>query len=86
MSYCRFVNTYNDLQDCFNKLDEINEHVYDDTEIVELTEHTCNVSESELFYMKKLAKLCYKFARLHDDMQMEIYERMYERMEDAENA
>lgn len=75
MSYCRFVNTYHDLQDCFGKLDEISEHVYDDTEIIELTEQACDVSESELFYMKKLANLCRKFSQMYDDIDAELDDR-----------
>lgn len=43
MSYCRFENTYGDLQDCYDALSE--------KDLDEL-------SESEKKYAKKLIKMC----------------------------
>ena len=44
MSYCKFENTYSDLNDCYRS---INEDVDD-------------LSESEAYYRKKLLELCQK--------------------------
>lgn len=47
MSYCRFENTYGDLQDCYNALAE---------------EDLDELSESEKKYAKKLIKMCRNIA------------------------
>ena len=48
MSYCRFENTYHDLRDCFEALN--------DAGSVESLEETSN--EYEKKYIKKLVELC----------------------------
>jgi len=47
MNYCRFENTYGDLQDCYNALAE---------------EDLDELSESEKKYAKKLIKMCRNIA------------------------
>jgi hypothetical protein len=51
MSYCRFENTYNDLQDCWGIIDESPE----------------SLSESEQKYRLKLIKLCDRISKCFDD-------------------
>lgn len=48
MSYCRFENTYRDMKDCMNALERVK---YEDEPI----------SESEWYYVRKLAELCDDF-------------------------
>ena len=47
MSYCRFENTYQDLQDCYDALSNANME---------------DLSESEQRYAKKLIKMCTNIA------------------------
>lgn len=47
MSYCRWGNTYRDLQDCFESMGDV---------------ETKDLSESERRYKKKLLQLCYEMA------------------------
>lgn len=49
MSYCKFENTYQDLEDCFDSLQN--------SSIEELEE---DASEYEKPYIRKLIKLCEK--------------------------
>jgi hypothetical protein len=53
MSYCRFENTYRDLLDCFEALDEIG-----------LVEYEKEANEHEKRYIKKIFELCEKFKEL----------------------
>ena len=57
MSYCRFVNTYNDLRDCYNHLD------------AEQGDGDYDLSEEEAKYRAKLIKLCHDIARQWDEDQ-----------------
>ncbi len=59
MSYCRFQNTYQDLEDC-------NEALQWDG----LQEYYDNASETEKKYMKKLISLCKDMAEeFHEDLE-----------------
>ena len=53
MSYCRFRNTYNDLSDCVYALEDI------DIE---------NMSQEELWAMKKMRSLCEEYIELFDSL------------------
>ena len=55
MSYCRFENTYSDLLDCKQALDDV---VYDGEEI----------SEREMRYAKKMRELCEEFLDIFNDL------------------
>jgi len=50
MSYCRFQNTYLDLQDCYHALDE---------------KSISELSETEQKYAEKLVELCKKIYDIH---------------------
>ena len=57
MSYCRFENTYNDLRDCLDALDN--------SSVEELEE---NASQYEKRYIRKLIKLCIRIADNYQDV------------------
>lgn len=56
MSYCRFENTYNDLRDCLDALDN--------SSVEELEEHA---SEYGRHYIRKLIKLCIRISDNYKD-------------------
>ena len=58
MSYCRFENTYADLQDCYDALEDAGS-------ITELEE---NASEHEKRYIRKLVQLCRDIVTLADEI------------------
>lgn len=53
MSYCRFRNTYNDLSDCVYALEDIN---------------IKDLSQEELWAMKKMRSLCEEYIELFDSL------------------
>ena len=55
MSYCRFENTYSDLNDCVNALEEI---VYDGE----------TISTREWRYAKRMRELCERFIEALDEI------------------
>ena len=54
MSYCRFENTYNDLRDCQEELDN--------NSVEDLEKHA---NEYEKPYIRKLVELCKRIAEEH---------------------
>ncbi len=57
MSYCRFENTYRDLQDCVDALNDNGSE---------------NLSERELRYAKMMMQLCEEMINYQDDVADEI--------------
>lgn len=53
MSYCRFRNTYNDLSDCVYALEDID---------------IKDLSQEELWAMKKMRSLCEEYINLFDSL------------------
>lgn len=53
MSYCRFRNTYNDLSDCVYALEDID---------------IKDLSQEELWAMKKMRSLCVDYIELFDSL------------------
>ena len=53
MSYCRFRNTYNDLSDCVYALEDIDIN---------------DLSQEELWAMKKMRSLCEEYIDLFDSL------------------
>jgi hypothetical protein len=53
MSYCRFRNTYNDLSDCVYALEDIDIN---------------DLSQEELWAMKKMRSLCEDYINLFDSL------------------
>lgn len=53
MSYCRFRNTYNDLSDCVYALEDID---------------IKDLSQEELWAMKKMRSLCEDYIDLFDSL------------------
>jgi hypothetical protein len=53
MSYCRFRNTYNDLSDCVYALEDIDIN---------------DLSQEELWAMKKMRSLCEDYIDLFDSL------------------
>lgn len=58
MSYCRFENTYQDLVDCVNALEDI---AYDGE----------SISEREWRYAKRMRDLCEQFLETFDEIDEE---------------
>ena len=57
MSYCRYENTYRDLQNCWE--------IIDGMDIESLKEE---LSESELNYLLSMVELCKEIAQSYDDI------------------
>jgi hypothetical protein len=55
MSYCRFENTYHDLVDCEQALEDI---IYNGEEI----------SKREMYYAKRMKELCEEFLDTFNDL------------------
>lgn len=62
MSYCRFNNTYGDLKDCVQAMEEAMD------EGVSLKEFTREMSKDELMYFQRMATLCSRMIEAYSDM------------------
>lgn len=61
MSYCMFENTYIDLKQCYNRLEEAES----------LEELTAKMSKEELMYFKAMFTLCEQVATRYRELNME---------------
>ena len=67
MSYCRFENTYRDLQDCLNALNNSGPD---------------NLSDSELKFAKMMMQTCDYMLSFQDEILDEVEIRKEEKVED----
>lgn len=63
MSYCRFENTYRDLNDCIGKIEEVIE-----------TENN-DISSGEQAWAKHLYRACQEFVDKYEEMQSMLERR-----------
>lgn len=62
MSYCMFENTYNDLKDCVEAMEEAM------NDGVSLKEFTREMSEDELLAFQRMVSLCARMIEAQSDM------------------
>ena len=74
MSYCRFGNTYKDLLDCQNALEDFVQN-----------DENCISSDSERRYAKQLIALAKEIADNYEESDIDRQSEMFEKEEEEED-
>ena len=73
MSYCRFENTYKDLLDCQNALEDFVQN-----------DENCISSDSERMYAKRLIALAKEIADNYEESDIDRQSEMFDQEEEEE--